>query len=213
MTRHTHHKRSVFKRDVVAKRKRRGKSADRTRRLFLELLEDRRLLALDPQLVADVNPTFDGPGSEPDELVDVNGVVYFRASTLSTGNELWKSDGTADGTVLVRDIRVGSGDSFPNQLTNVNGTLFFTANHAKAAQLWKSDGTEAGTEVVTRWTVDYPYNGLSGLVNVWRNIVLREPAAIRRDGNCGNRTGLHDRHHDGQRHCSGAGKFDIGRGH
>ena len=42
--------------------------------------------------------------------------------------ELWKSTGTAAGTVLVQDINPGSVSSGPRYLTNVNGTLFFSAN-------------------------------------------------------------------------------------
>ncbi len=42
---------------------------------------------------------------QPSYLTNVNGTLYFRASDGSTGLELWKSDGTSTGTVLVKDIR------------------------------------------------------------------------------------------------------------
>src|SRR5262249_54913650 len=73
---------------------------------------------------------------------------------------LWKSNGTVAGTTLVKDIYPGGtwyGDwysgywyapnsSNPGNLTNVNGTLFFTANDGTGAwNLWASDGTAAGT--------------------------------------------------------------------
>src|SRR5205085_12384357 len=62
------------------------------------------------------------------------------------GVELWKSDGTADGTVLVRDIVVGSSNSSPSNLTRFDDkTLFFMAN---GANLWKTDGTADGTVLV-----------------------------------------------------------------
>ncbi len=65
------------------------------------------------------------------------------------GSELWKSDGTAAGTVLVKDIRQGGSSSVPQFLTNVNGTLYFSANDGvKGSELWKSDGTVAGTVLV-----------------------------------------------------------------
>ena len=47
-------------------------------------------------------------------------------STAPTGNELWKSDGTEAGTVLVKDINP-NGSSHPSALTDVGGTLFFSA--------------------------------------------------------------------------------------
>ena len=63
------------------------------------------------------------------------------------GRELWKSDGTNAGTVLVKDISPDTyGYGYPDQLVNVNGTLFFTAaDGANGRELWKTDGTAAGT--------------------------------------------------------------------
>ncbi len=56
-----------------------------------------------------------------------------------------KSDGTAAGTSLVRDIFSGSSNSYPDALVNVGGTLYFSANNGFVGdELWKSDGTAAG---------------------------------------------------------------------
>jgi len=41
------------------------------------------------------------------------------------GLELWKSDGTAAGTVLVKDINNGKRIGIAQLLTDVNGTLYF----------------------------------------------------------------------------------------
>jgi ELWxxDGT repeat protein len=86
-------------------------------------------------------------------LAAVGNTVFFVANDGATGDELWKSDGTAAGTVLVKDIRPGtdSGVSIGilSYLTNVNGTLFFAANDGtNGVELWKSDGTAAGTVMV-----------------------------------------------------------------
>ena len=65
----------------------------------------------------------------PTHLTDVNGTLFFTASDGTTGAELWKSDGTAAGTVLVKDIAPAAMQLRPEQRsTNVNGTLFFTAD-------------------------------------------------------------------------------------
>ena len=82
-------------------------------------------------------------GSAPSSLTEVNGNLFFVASDGVNGRELWKSDGTAAGTILVKDITPGSSGSFPDNLTKVNDTLFFTTNND--TELWKSDGTAAGT--------------------------------------------------------------------
>ena len=84
--------------------------------------------------------------SNPSNLTNVNGTLYFSATDNVSGFELWKSDGTEAGTVRVKDISVGSGGSSPRSLTNVNGMLYFSAYDDVAGyELWKSDGTEAGT--------------------------------------------------------------------
>jgi ELWxxDGT repeat protein len=97
-------------------------------------------------MVADVSP---GRPNYPSRLTNVNGTLYFMAYDATHGNELWKSNGTAAGTVMVADINPGSGASYPWNLTNVNGELYFTANNdTHGTELWKSDGTAAGTTMV-----------------------------------------------------------------
>src|SRR5262249_41796597 len=44
--------------------------------------------------------------SSPINLINVNGTLFFTASDIN-GEELWKSDGTEAGTVLVKDIFPG----------------------------------------------------------------------------------------------------------
>ena len=40
----------------------------------------------------------------PAVSTNVNGTLFFAANDGTHGRELWKSDGTAAGTVLVKDI-------------------------------------------------------------------------------------------------------------
>ena len=54
--------------------------------------------------------------------------MYFTADDGINARELWKSDGTEAGTVLVKDIAAGGGfASSPDELTAFGGQLFFTA--------------------------------------------------------------------------------------
>src|SRR5262249_45756174 len=67
----------------------------------------------------------------------------------TNGRELWRSDGTPAGTMLVRDIAPSAAASLPSNLTNVNGLLYFAANDGTTGtELWQSDGTPAGTVLV-----------------------------------------------------------------
>ena len=109
------------------------------------------MLASDFELVKDINSVPSGASSGPGEIVQVGAITFFAASTSSFGRELWKSDGTAAGTVLVKDISDGRASSSPATLTDVNGTLYFNANddYYNGFELWKSDGTETGTVLVS----------------------------------------------------------------
>lgn len=87
------------------------------------------------------------------DVVVINNVGYFMAQPNNTpsavGTELWRTDGTTAGTYMVKDINPGNGASNPEWLTNVNGTLFFSAwDGVNGGELWKSDGTAAGTVMV-----------------------------------------------------------------
>jgi ELWxxDGT repeat protein len=74
---------------------------------------------------------------------------YFAARTTDNGSELYKSDGTDAGTVLIKDINPGSADSDPNDLTVFNGKVFFFASDSQDGNsLWKTDGTASGTKLV-----------------------------------------------------------------
>ena len=76
--------------------------------------------------------------------------LYFPGYDETNGVELWRTDGTAAGTVMVKDIYPGEGNSsYPDYLTAVNGTLYFTATDGtNGYELWKSDGTAEGTVMV-----------------------------------------------------------------
>src|SRR5205807_2023500 len=79
------------------------------------------------------------------QLTNVNGTLFFVANDGTTGNELWKTDGTPAGTGLVKDIQAGVIGSWPRKLTSFRGKLFFAADDGSGIELWRSDGTQAGT--------------------------------------------------------------------
>jgi ELWxxDGT repeat protein len=122
-----------------------------------------------------------GPmGSNPSNLVNVNGILFFSADDGVNGVELWKSDGTAAGTIMIKDISPFSGSSYPQSLANANGTLFFAADNGDSGmEIWKSDGSASGTVLVKDiWTGSdgsYPFD----LMNVGSTIFFSADDGIK----------------------------------
>ena len=90
--------------------------------------------------------TLSTEASYPIELPVHGGLLFFAGQDASRGIELWKTDGSEAGTVLVKDLRPGTGSSKPSQFTSVGGDLYFViADAALGRELWKTDGSEGGT--------------------------------------------------------------------
>lgn len=78
-----------------------------------------------------------------------NALFYSGGDLINGSRELWMTDGTASGTVLVKDVYPGPNQSNPVLQTTIGNTVFFSGfDGTNGRELWKSDGTEAGTELV-----------------------------------------------------------------
>jgi ELWxxDGT repeat protein len=83
-----------------------------------------------------------GMGTNPDELVAIDNVLYFSADNAAKGRELWSYNATTNSMKLL-DINTqpdpaNPGNTFssnPGRLTNINGFLYFIADNGL-------DGTE-----------------------------------------------------------------------
>ncbi|MCG6133607.1 MAG: pre-peptidase C-terminal domain-containing protein [Nostoc sp. LLA-1] len=122
-----------------------------------------------PSLVKDITPG--NNGFAPTYLTAVGNTLYFV--TDSNGDfqqELWKTDGTAAGTVRVKS----DANQAPNigvgafNFAAVGNTLYFTTyDSTTGLELWKTDGTDANTVLVKDiWAGGEPNNSIpSSLVN------------------------------------------------
>lgn len=105
----------------------------------------------DVNMVRNINPVEFG-GSQP-KAVDFHGMVYngylyFNANEPTHGDALWKTDGTQNGTTLVKDIYPGSATDkgYIGVMQVFNNFLYFTADDGTPGlDLWRTDGTENGT--------------------------------------------------------------------
>ncbi|MCW0216762.1 MAG: putative Ig domain-containing protein [Prosthecobacter sp.] len=95
------------------------------------------------------------------ELTLMNGDIFFSADTGEINAELWKTDGTSEGTILVTEIAEAALSAAPTSLTAMdvvggdNGTyLFFAATGSDGdRELWRSDGV-AGVQTSTERVKD-----------------------------------------------------------
>ena len=116
----------------------------------VERLESRQLLTVSPQLVVDFDK---GPPRSFEQQVDnawLGDELYFAADDGSGDVELWKSDGTPEGTVRIADLQEGIQGSLPEDFVAIDGRVLFTAYTREfGRELWSTDGTEVGTMMVS----------------------------------------------------------------
>jgi ELWxxDGT repeat protein len=100
------------------------------------------------RLVADIWP---GPQSGATYLsegrgVVRNGVLYFVGGDGAHGYTLWRSDGTAAGTSMVKDVVPAETQGVEVESLAVSASgIRFLAYTTDGVELWRSDGTAAGT--------------------------------------------------------------------
>lgn len=115
-------------------------------------------------LLKDINPgaseSIYGP-IMTEQWAWTSNTLFFRADNGINGIELWKTDGTPEGTVMIKDIRPGSSGSGVINITDLNGTIYFEGyDGVNGWELWKTDGTEAGTIMIKN--INPSGDGLSG---------------------------------------------------
>ena len=97
--------------------------------------------------VKEINPS-PTIGSLPRELTVQGKTLYFSADDGTKGRELWRTDGTAAGTVLVKDLNT-LGGSMAHGLVAYGKLLYFFAKTVigrSGEVLYSTDGTAVNTK-------------------------------------------------------------------
>jgi len=120
-----------------------------------------------PHLVTDLNQ-----GRVPANLqplpshgIEQDGVLYFPGQDPQHGYELWRTDGTAEGTYRLVDICPGSCWGGGTGLGFFHGSLYFLGNDREhGVEIWRTDGTVGGEELLGDLCPGACGIGLSGWV-------------------------------------------------
>lgn len=115
------------------------------------------------KLLLDINPLYGHgvylpPNSDYESFTKMGGYIYFYGNDSTNGIELWKSDGTVQGTSLVKDINQTPGDGLAttSTLRNIvainNRVVFVAKDTISGYEMWQSNGTALGTTMITELT-------------------------------------------------------------
>jgi len=136
------------------------------------------------EMVADLETDVERTGYDwtLPSFATMNDRVLFSGFDGVHGLELWASDGTADGTVMVRDICPGDCAGIRGQeLAVLGGEVFFVASDGVyGEELWVSDGTSLGTRLIADVRP-----GLEGSNPLWLTVVGNRLFFIAHDGTTG----------------------------
>jgi ELWxxDGT repeat protein len=110
-----------------------------------------------PYLVRDIDAEGGLASSYPQHFAVMDQIVMFTSDTPLIGRELWRTDGTDNGTQLVVDLEPGPAGANIAVLTVVGERVFFVRSPTVAGrvrdsmELWVTDGSDAGTVLLTRF--------------------------------------------------------------
>ncbi|MBD3162651.1 MAG: hypothetical protein GF346_09790 [Candidatus Eisenbacteria bacterium] len=107
------------------------------------------------EILRDIDPGL--ASSLPEDFVRMGEHVYFTADHPDFGRELWKTDGTTEGTAPLADLEPGPSGSNPQQLVDGFPYLYFTATESgRGREIYRA--TPAGIEPLEE-IVDGPGGG------------------------------------------------------
>ncbi|NOK63451.1 MAG: hypothetical protein GFH25_541276n10 [Chloroflexi bacterium AL-N10] len=83
-------------------------------------------------------------------VIYTDDTIWLAADDGQTGLEVWRSDGTEEGTTLMKDICPGNQEfGSINGFADMGNAVIFAADDAqRGPELWRSDGTPSGTTLV-----------------------------------------------------------------
>lgn len=116
------------------------------------------------------------------DYVAWSGLLFFAANDGIHGREPWITDGTTEGTRMLKDINVGRGSSQADNYCIYNGQIYFTAadlsypldeySNLYNTELYKTDGTAEGTVLIKDINNDYQWGSDVDNLTVYRDFLF-----------------------------------------
>ncbi len=101
---------------------------------------------LGTELLYDFSTQYSFPSSSdhPRDFIMLGDYVYFVVGPGTGNHGVWRTDGTAEGTILLRE----RSDARLSTLTAGDSILFFSEREDTGVRLWTTDGSTAGTQML-----------------------------------------------------------------
>lgn len=99
----------------------------------------------------------------PRSAAQLGSLILFATNHQMYEEELWLTDGTEEGTKLLKDFVPSLS---PRDLTRVNDLVYFTGNTPEGRVLWFTNGTVEGTQIVN---LDYEELSVFGDLTRYNN--------------------------------------------
>lgn len=81
-------------------------------------------------------------GSLANSIEVIGDTFCFSASDGQHGYELWRTDGTIEGTYLLKDINTKPASSYPKPMFGLGNYMYFMADDiSRGNEVWRTDGT------------------------------------------------------------------------
>lgn len=113
------------------------------------------------QLIKKISPGFSSAFEilNGSQILATDSIVFFQATNDTSGLELWRSDGTENGTFLLKDLVSGPEPSSPREFVKTDSLIYFIAtNDSLQHHIWQSDGTGIGTQIANGFPVNSPFS-------------------------------------------------------
>ncbi len=109
------------------------------------------------RMVKDINPDGHG-GLAGGFFTEFKGKLVFTANPPASGQEVWVSDGTTNGTKIIKDLNPGQASSFAISPVIIGDTLYYSADDGTGGELWRLVSPDTQPEKFT----DIPNGGAWG---------------------------------------------------